>query len=84
MGPVAITAQELQAWAAGSMADLGPRDFQDVLTVSRVFVGAVSDFNGKPFPPPWSPELSPEEQAEANAAEERAWDRAMGISSERP
>jgi len=79
MGPVPLTAQEITAWATGTMADLGPRDFQDVLDVSRAFVGSVGEYQGRMVDPPWSPVLTPEEQEIADAAEEDAMDRMMGL-----
>jgi len=79
-GPVKISALELQAWASGTQTDLGPNDFQDILDASSAFVAAFSDYDEKHAPPPWSPELTEEQELEIAAQQERAMDRAMGIS----
>lgn len=79
MAPAPITAQELAAWRDGTMTELGPFDFQDVLTVSRVFVAAVDDYQGKICDPPWAPALTDEEAAAFAKSQERLWDMLMGV-----
>lgn len=77
-----ISAVELQAWIGGTCADLGPRDFQDVLSVSRVFVSALDDYSGKNIDPPYSPPLTPEEEAAFHIAQERMFDVLFGINTQ--
>ncbi|WP_420013920.1 hypothetical protein [Tateyamaria sp.] len=79
-GLVKISALELQAWAEGTRTDLGPNDFQDILDASSAFVAAFRDFDERPAPPPWVPEITEQQELDLAAAQERAMDRAMGIT----
>lgn len=80
MQGASISAVELQAWVAGTMTDFGPRDFQDTLTLSRIFVGAFNDYSGKNIDPPWSPPMTKEEEVEFNKAQERMFDVLFGVN----
>lgn len=73
-----ITSMELAAWANGTRAVLGPIDFQDILDASRTYAAAASEYDGIMCPPPWS-DLDDASSAEA---EERFFDKIMGVTSD--
>lgn len=79
MGRTPISPTELAAWKKGTMAELGPIDFQDVLDLSSIFLSALAEFGDKYCDPPWSPELTPDEQAQYELAQEEKWDKIMGV-----
>ena len=54
-GRVPVSAQELAAWAAGTGAEIGPIDFQDMLDTSRAYVAAFQEFDTAMIGSPWAP-----------------------------
>lgn len=59
--------------------ELGCMDFQDLLSASRLFVASYHEFNETDVPAPWQPDMTEEQLERLYKAQERAWDRAMGV-----
>lgn len=78
-GAVPLTALELSSWAQSTMTELGAIDFQDLLDTSRAYIATRHEFDGQFVPPPWQPELSEEQERKAAEAEERYFDKLMGV-----
>lgn len=54
MGPVALSAVELTAWASGAGVDLHPWEFKVLLKASRAYCGALN--SSDPWPPYGDPD----------------------------
>jgi hypothetical protein len=79
MGRVPVNPTTLMAWASGTATVLLPKDFEDVLYLSRVYCAACSDYDGTQVQSPYEPELTDEEQAAHDARVKAKMDAVMGL-----